>query len=152
MSSLMLLIGCAHFSTGPTGRSDDSCHRWPVGFVQPPLVESSVVAIAETTFDVEQRFGVLHRSRRAVRPDRSATTGSCLGAIDCLGECDALRRSRPLAAPSRVELVRTTGSHERWRIGTCATTVPRHRTVAPGTLRSIQSDLAPCLGEDWLGQ
>ena len=25
-------------------------------------------------------------------------------------------------------------------------------TVAPGTLRSIQSDLAPCLGQDWLVQ
>lgn len=34
--------------------------------------------------------------------------------------------------------------------GKCFTTVPAHRTIAAGTLRSIARDLAPCLGEGWL--
>jgi len=46
--------------------------------------------------------------------------------------------------------VRETGSHEIWRVGTCQTAVPKHRTIAPGTLRKIREHLAPCLGEDWL--
>ena len=49
-----------------------------------------------------------------------------------------------------VELKRTTGSHEVWVIGPCATVVPHHRMIAPGTLRSIERHLAPCLGKDWL--
>lgn len=49
------------------------------------------------------------------------------------------------------EHVRTVGSHERWTYqGECFTTVPAHRTIAAGTLRSIARDLAPCLGEGWL--
>jgi len=46
--------------------------------------------------------------------------------------------------------VRETGSHEVWRTGRCQTAVPKHRTIAPGTLRKIKDHLAPCLGEDWL--
>ena len=49
-----------------------------------------------------------------------------------------------------VERVRTVGSHEVWKIGTCQTVVPHHPVVAPGTLRKIRQQLAPCLGEDWL--
>jgi predicted RNA binding protein YcfA (HicA-like mRNA interferase family) len=49
-----------------------------------------------------------------------------------------------------VEKVRTVGSHEVWKIGTCQTVVPHHSVVAAGTLRKIQEQLAPCLGEGWL--
>lgn len=51
-----------------------------------------------------------------------------------------------------VDKVRETGSHEVWRVGRCQTAVPKHRTIAPGTLRKIRDHLAPCLGEDWLTQ
>jgi predicted RNA binding protein YcfA (HicA-like mRNA interferase family) len=48
--------------------------------------------------------------------------------------------------------VRQSSSHVRWRCGTCSTTIPVHagRDIAPGTLRSIERDLTPCLGEGWL--
>lgn len=49
-----------------------------------------------------------------------------------------------------VEKVRTVGSHEVSRIGQCQAVVPHHPVVAPGTLRKIREQLAPCLGEDWL--
>lgn len=50
------------------------------------------------------------------------------------------------------ENVRTVGSHEVWRLGTCQAVVPHHQLVAPGTLRKIRDQLAPCAGEEWLGQ
>jgi predicted RNA binding protein YcfA (HicA-like mRNA interferase family) len=51
--------------------------------------------------------------------------------------------------------VRTVGSHKRYRVtvgGVIASTaVPRHPGDIPkGTLRKIQSDLAPALGRKWL--
>lgn len=48
--------------------------------------------------------------------------------------------------------VRQVGSHVRWRCGDCLVTVPRHlgRDIAPGTLRSIEASMAPCLGPGWL--
>ena len=46
--------------------------------------------------------------------------------------------------------VRESGDHEVWRVGACQTAIPKHRTIAPGTLRSIREHLAPCLGERWL--
>jgi len=50
--------------------------------------------------------------------------------------------------------VRQVGSHLRVECGTCRTTVPVHRgeDLKPGTLRAIERDLAPCLGERWLGR
>ena len=51
---------------------------------------------------------------------------------------------------SRMELLRTKSSHEVWGIGECRTVVPHHPTIAPGTLRSIERQLAPCLGGAWL--
>lgn len=48
--------------------------------------------------------------------------------------------------------VRETDNHEVWRTGRCQTAVPKHRTIAPGTLRKIRAHLAPCLGEEWLDQ
>lgn len=46
--------------------------------------------------------------------------------------------------------VSQSGSHVKWQCGTCGTSVPKHREVTPGTLRNIQRDLAPCLGDKWL--
>jgi predicted RNA binding protein YcfA (HicA-like mRNA interferase family) len=50
------------------------------------------------------------------------------------------------------ELVRQRGSHASYRIGTCITTVPMHSgDIALGTLRAIERDLAPCVGDQrWL--
>jgi predicted RNA binding protein YcfA (HicA-like mRNA interferase family) len=48
--------------------------------------------------------------------------------------------------------VRTVGSHEVWRLGACEAVVPHHQVVAPGTLRNIRDQLAPCAGKEWLGQ
>jgi predicted RNA binding protein YcfA (HicA-like mRNA interferase family) len=44
------------------------------------------------------------------------------------------------------------GSHIRFRVGTCFTTVPNHMgdDLAIGTVRGIEADLAPCLGPGWL--
>ena len=50
------------------------------------------------------------------------------------------------------EKVRAVGSHEVWRLGTCQAVVPHHQVVAPGTLRKIRDQLAPCAGKEWLGQ
>jgi predicted RNA binding protein YcfA (HicA-like mRNA interferase family) len=50
------------------------------------------------------------------------------------------------------EKVRTVGSHEVWRLGACEAVVPHHQVVAPGTLRNIRDQLAPCAGKEWLGQ
>jgi predicted RNA binding protein YcfA (HicA-like mRNA interferase family) len=50
------------------------------------------------------------------------------------------------------EKVRTVGSHETWKVGSCQAVVPHHPTIAAGTLRNIQDRLAPCLGKGWLGQ
>jgi predicted RNA binding protein YcfA (HicA-like mRNA interferase family) len=49
-----------------------------------------------------------------------------------------------------VEL-RQSGSHLIVQCGTCQTVVPVHSgDVALGTLRAIERDLTPCLGEGWL--
>lgn len=47
---------------------------------------------------------------------------------------------------------RTEGSHERWETpdGKCRTSLVHVQEIAPGTLRNIRDDLAPCLGKDWL--
>ena len=38
-----------------------------------------------------------------------------------------------------------------WRCGNCQTVVPVHAgDLTPGTLRSIERDLGPCLGSKWL--
>lgn len=48
-------------------------------------------------------------------------------------------------------LVRQTGSHRRFRLGRCSTTVPQHTGDIPiGTLRAIERDMEPCLGKGWL--
>ena len=51
--------------------------------------------------------------------------------------------------------VRTVGSHKRYRVTvgsvTSSTAVPQHPGDLPtGTLRKIESDLAPALGRRWL--
>ncbi|MGQ0669713.1 MAG: type II toxin-antitoxin system HicA family toxin [Actinomycetota bacterium] len=50
------------------------------------------------------------------------------------------------------EEVRRRGSHVRVRCYGCQTTVPVHagQDLPPGTLRAIERDLEPCLGEGWL--
>lgn len=52
-------------------------------------------------------------------------------------------------------VIRTVGSHRRYRITvndvTASTAVPQHPGDIPtGTLRKIDSDLAPALGKGWL--
>jgi predicted RNA binding protein YcfA (HicA-like mRNA interferase family) len=44
------------------------------------------------------------------------------------------------------------GSHVRFRIGNCFTTVPNHKgeDLSVGTVNGIESDLEPCLGRGWL--
>ena len=45
------------------------------------------------------------------------------------------------------------GSHRLYRIKDCTTVVPMHGADLPkGTLRKIEKDLEPCLGEKWLTQ
>lgn len=49
--------------------------------------------------------------------------------------------------------VRQVGSHARFVSpnGKCFTTVPMHRGDIPlGTLRAIEKQMTPCLGEGWL--
>ena len=50
--------------------------------------------------------------------------------------------------------VRQTGSHARYvsPCGKCATIVALHagKDIAIGTLRTIEKDMAPCLGKNWL--
>lgn len=60
------------------------------------------------------------------------------------------KKLRKMLLDRGCEHLRTKGSHESWRCGSCVTTVPHHTNVAPGTLRNIQENLAPCLGEKWL--
>jgi predicted RNA binding protein YcfA (HicA-like mRNA interferase family) len=50
------------------------------------------------------------------------------------------------------EVVRQKGPHVRVRAGACFATVPDHgaRDIPAGTIRSIERQLAPCLGEGWL--
>ena len=49
-------------------------------------------------------------------------------------------------------VIRQRGSHVRVSCGRCVTTVPVHagEDLPPGTLRKIERDLEPCLGERWL--
>ena len=49
-------------------------------------------------------------------------------------------------------IVRQRGWHVRVQTGRCFATVPDHgaRDVPPGTLRSIERQLEPCLGKGWL--
>jgi predicted RNA binding protein YcfA (HicA-like mRNA interferase family) len=44
------------------------------------------------------------------------------------------------------------GSHRRFVSGACATTVPVHKgkDLKSGTLRGIEKDMEPSLGEGWL--
>jgi predicted RNA binding protein YcfA (HicA-like mRNA interferase family) len=48
--------------------------------------------------------------------------------------------------------LRQKGSHLRIQCGECFTTVPVHagEDIKLGTLKSIERQLAPCLGEGWL--
>ena len=49
------------------------------------------------------------------------------------------------------ESVHQRGSHQTWRCGNCQTVIPVHPgDLTPGTLRSIERDLEPCLGPKWL--
>jgi predicted RNA binding protein YcfA (HicA-like mRNA interferase family) len=48
------------------------------------------------------------------------------------------------------EMIRQKGSHQWWKCGVCNAVVPRHREIAPGTLRQIVRLLEPCLGDGWL--
>ncbi|MGH9278196.1 MAG: type II toxin-antitoxin system HicA family toxin [Acidimicrobiales bacterium] len=62
----------------------------------------------------------------------------------------ATRLRRILRQKDCIE-VRQSGSHLIVRCGTCQTVVPVHTGDLPnGTLRAIERDLAPCLGEGWL--
>ncbi|HSN15464.1 MAG TPA: type II toxin-antitoxin system HicA family toxin [Anaeromyxobacteraceae bacterium] len=44
------------------------------------------------------------------------------------------------------------GSHVRFGVGACNTTVPNHKgeDIKTGTLHAIEKDLEPCLGKGWL--
>jgi len=47
--------------------------------------------------------------------------------------------------------VRQRGSHQIWRCGNCQSVIPLHAgDLTPGTLRSIERDLEPCLSLKWL--
>ncbi|MGH9151076.1 MAG: type II toxin-antitoxin system HicA family toxin [Acidimicrobiales bacterium] len=63
-------------------------------------------------------------------------------------------RTRELRALLRrlgCEEARQSGSHLIVRCGRCQTVVPVHTgDIPPGTLRSIERDLTPCLGKGWL--
>lgn len=49
------------------------------------------------------------------------------------------------------EVLRTKGSHNFVRVGVCTTVIPVHSHDLPkGTLRAIERDLEPCLGESWI--
>lgn len=50
------------------------------------------------------------------------------------------------------EQLRQRGSHRIWACGTCKTTIPGDdgETIPTGTLKSIERDLKPCLGEGWM--
>jgi predicted RNA binding protein YcfA (HicA-like mRNA interferase family) len=56
-----------------------------------------------------------------------------------------------LAGKGCVE-VRQKGSHLIVRCGKCQTVIPVHNEdIGKGLLRAIEKQLAPCLGEGWLG-
>ncbi len=44
------------------------------------------------------------------------------------------------------------GSHVRFTVGACNTTVPNHKgeDLKTGTLHAIEASLEPCLGKGWL--
>ena len=44
------------------------------------------------------------------------------------------------------------GSHVRFTIGTCSTTVPNHQgeDIKKGALAAIEASMEPCLGRNWL--
>jgi len=44
------------------------------------------------------------------------------------------------------------GSHVRFTIGACSTTVPNHEgeDIRKGTLAAIEASMEPCLGRNWL--
>lgn len=47
--------------------------------------------------------------------------------------------------------MRQWGSRQIWRCDSCQTVIPVHAgDLTPGTLRSIERDLEPCLGPKWL--
>lgn len=50
--------------------------------------------------------------------------------------------------------VRQKGSHATYKCDKCQTVVPVHgsKDIKPGTLKSIERDLEPCLGDDWLDE
>ncbi len=52
------------------------------------------------------------------------------------------------------EVRKAKGSHVRFRMGHCYTTVPIHRgeRLGPGLVRAIERDLEPCLGSGWLNR
>jgi predicted RNA binding protein YcfA (HicA-like mRNA interferase family) len=60
---------------------------------------------------------------------------------------------RKLAA-AKCTLVRQEGSHARYvsPCGKCVTTVAMHagKDIHPKTLRTIEKDMQPCLGKNWL--
>jgi len=50
--------------------------------------------------------------------------------------------------------LRQRGSHRIWECEGCKTTIPGDdgETIPTGTLKSIERDLAPCLGAGWLDE
>jgi predicted RNA binding protein YcfA (HicA-like mRNA interferase family) len=44
------------------------------------------------------------------------------------------------------------GSHVRFTLGACSTTVPNHKgeDIRKGTLAAIEASMEPCLGSNWL--
>jgi predicted RNA binding protein YcfA (HicA-like mRNA interferase family) len=64
-----------------------------------------------------------------------------------MAAADIARRLRKLGGTYR----EARGSHRLYRVGGCTTVVPMHKGDIPkGTLRKIERDLEPCLGEKWL--
>jgi len=59
---------------------------------------------------------------------------------------------RILRAVGAEEVRKGKGSHVRFRVGRCSTTVAVHfgEDMKPGTIRGIERDLEPCLGPKWL--
>jgi predicted RNA binding protein YcfA (HicA-like mRNA interferase family) len=101
--------------------------------------------------------GLMRRSGDYWRQGRRGE--KCKGLLDTLdsggqdeGGLTARKLLRVLKAYGCAE-VRRKGSHVRARCGKCSTTVPSHRgeDIGTGLLAKIERDLAPCLGEGWLG-
>ncbi len=61
---------------------------------------------------------------------------------------DLIRILRQLGAVERPGK----GSHIRFSLGACNTTVPNHKgeELKTGTLHAIEASLEPCLGRGWL--